>query len=439
MLSFNYSSAIAAVVVVLLSIAFIIYVSRRTQFIAVLIPLASFVTRPTVNVGAFSLRLEMIVGLVCITSLLLAFVTRKRVLLPSSVWTSAFTLGAWFVVVIISTTLFAPEPVASMGTLLWCVVNVGTALWIATNPAAIRMLLRSGTFIALVSAVLAIILYILAGQISVPYGVQPDPAYGGFASYVTSIEANILGGLLCLWALVALYNPRQELSQTVRTILVLIAPIAIITTHTRAALLAYLLGVLAVLVLRPLSRNLSFAVLTFGGIGAIGLISVGQDRGLSKFLEVLDLSGGTGGLRVRVNSTALNEVVSSDSSLVGLGWNSFGQRHIDETQILLRLPGYLGNLPLQIFYDGGYIGLMLVTIAAAIVFWEVVRTKKLVILLVVAVPYLLFSISTSALWLLETWTFVGLAWFYVASSYNYDANNKQLETSKASHQSALLT
>ncbi|BCW72566.1 hypothetical protein NicSoilB8_36100 [Arthrobacter sp. NicSoilB8] len=127
-------------------------------------------------------------------------------------------------------------------------------------------------------------------------------------------------------------------------------------------------------------------------------------------MGVFDIDEGTGGLRNRVGNVAIAEWWSSPERMIGLGWNSFGQRHIDETQAALSLPGYIGNLPIQILYDSGIVGgclVVLSVLAIAVALWRVRRFDGLAVFLL---PYILFSIATMVLWLLETWIFVGLAW-----------------------------
>ena len=141
-------------------------------------------------------------------------------------------------------------------------------------------------------------------------------------------------------------------------------------------------------------------------------LTISADAGLSKFFELFDTETGTGGLRERVNSHAFDEWSISGSVFEGLGFNSFGQRNFDLTRPELAQPGYIGNLPLQIVYDGGILAAALIAIAGVLIVGKFVRLRRLGLVLAVAVPYLAFSIATSTLWFLETWLFVGLAWGY---------------------------
>jgi len=70
--------------------------------------------------------------------------------------------------------------------------------------------LRWGTGTAAVMSVLAVAAYISASAGGPQYGVQPDTAYGGYAAYVTTFEANILAGIVTVWFLIAVAAARDR-------------------------------------------------------------------------------------------------------------------------------------------------------------------------------------------------------------------------------------
>ncbi len=389
-----------------------VWVLRRRGRIAVLLVIAVFVTRPAIEIGGVNLRLEVFAALICLISLVKMAAARERMAMLRSSWLSISAVVLWLLSVFVATLLFAPDPTRSLATLTWCGLNVISAAWVAMNRPIWRTLVRAGAFAALACSFMAIIFYLLSSLGLSKFGVQIDPAYGGFAAYVFSIEANILAGLLCLWSLLALYNPMSALSPRIRVPLALIAPIAIITTHTRAALIAYGIGLVIFLASINGSRKLALGVLSLGGAASAVFLFNSNDSGLAKFTDLFDTSDGTGGQRSRVTAIALNEWGSSDGVLTGLGWNSFGQRHFDETQPTILPPGYLGNLPVQIIYDGGLLALIFVGIAVISGIVTFIKLGKTPLVAGLAVPYVVFSLATSSLWLLETWLFVGFVWGY---------------------------
>lgn len=386
---------------------FFVSTTKRLAFLAVI---AMFVTRPALDVGGLSVRLELLVGILAFLRIVHQVLSRRSTRVsPTLAWSVSFVV-AWLAFAAATSLHVPPIPSRSMSVLVWCLLNVITAVWIARTPETWHFILRWGSTVAMIGCFAAIIFWAAASTGVFVYGVQVDPAYGGYAAYVFSIEANILAGLLCLWGLVGVANPMKSVPRWVRIGLAFAAPVAILTTHTRAALVAYVVGLLACLLFRPAARRVAVASLTCGGFGASVLFLLGDDAGFSKFAEVFDVDGGTGGLRYRVNSVAFTEWWTSPERWIGLGWNSFGQRHIDETQPGLMLPGYIGNLPLQIAYDAGIIGAAWVSLAAGLILVAVIRLRRFDMILIFLVPYILFSIATSSLWLLETWIFVGLAW-----------------------------
>lgn len=402
----NVSHIFLAIVAVAAA-TFFLSSNRR---MAALVVLAAFATRPFLDVGSFTLRPEMLVGgLACLRLVHDGLGRRSQKLSNGVRWSLSLTL-AWLIFALVTSLNVPPYPQRSMTVLVWCALNVITAVWIAKTPSSWYWLLRWGTMAALSCSVLAIVFWLGATAGVFIFGVQVDPTYGGYAAYVFSLEANILAGLLCLWTLVAVVNPMGAVPQWIRVALAFSAPMAILTTHTRAALVAYLVGLLACVLLRPAVRRVALASLGFGGMGGLFLLLSGGDAGFSKFLDVFDINEGTGGLRNKVGSVALAEWWASPERMIGLGWNSFGQRHIDETQPALLLPGYIGNLPVQILYDSGIIGGLLAFFAVAAAALSVHRVGRFDRLIIFLLPYLLFSIATMVLWLLETWLFVGLAW-----------------------------
>ncbi|MDE8585923.1 O-antigen ligase family protein [Arthrobacter sp. NQ4] len=393
----------------------VFFVSSNVR-LAFLVICATFVTRPSVSLAGFSIRLELIVGLLCLMRIIHESLSKRRTTISPAVKWSMSCIAGWLLFAGITSLNVPPMPQKSISVLMWCALNVITAIWIARTPGIWYTLIRVGSVAALIVSILAIVFWVAASSFLFNYGVQSDPAYGGFAAYGFSIEANILGGLLCLWALVAVYNPLNAVPNRVRILLAAIVPVAILATHTRAALVSYVIGLVGCLLFRARARRVAAGSAVLGGIAAAYLLLTGSDRGLDKFFNVFDISGGTGGLRYRVNNIALEEWWSSSNRIIGLGWNSFGQRHIDDTQPHLLLPGYIGNLPVQIAYDGGLIGVALVVLAATVVVTQVIRQRRADLLCIFAIPYFAFSIATSALWLLETWVFVGLAWGLCSSA-----------------------
>ena len=129
--------------------------------------------------------------------------------------------------------------------------------------------------------------------------------------------------------------------------------------------------------------------------------------------RTLDFSGSTGARRLAEWRTSLDEVQTSP--FIGLGSNSYGQRHFDETQYGPK-PAFVGNWFVRFLYDSGVAGLLLFLGFAVPVAWpgRSVRrgggdldplVRALVLgCVVLAVAYL----ATDALLLVWPWVLLGL-------------------------------
>lgn len=398
----------------LVGIYFAIFVLTKPSRLAILLVAGMFVTRLDVDLGGLNFRPETLAGLLAGVALLSPKRTGRSLPVPTVVSIGVVLL--WLLLGGMSSVISSPDLSKSLSVLIWCLLSVVSAVWIARNPDQWKRMIRIGALLALTCSALAVLFWAAASAGLSAIGVQVDPTYGGYASYVASIEANVLAGLLCLWGIVAAWNPLGAVNRGVQRCLVMAAPIAILTTHTRAALVALILGLCVVFICRRSSRVLVLGAGLIGGVASVSLLLAGGDSGFAKFGNLFDTTGGTGGLRLQLNTLAFEEWKNSDSTLLGLGWNSFGQRHVDPTRPFLNLPAYIGNLPLQLVYDGGLLALAAVGLAAFIVVIVLLTRKRGGLVLALAVPYLLFSLSTSVLWLFETWFWVGLAWGLMAET-----------------------
>lgn len=75
-----------------------------------------------------------------------------------------------------------------------------------------------------------------------------------------------------------------------------------------------------------------------------------------KIENMFNVSSGTGGFRSNINNKAINDW--SKSKLIGLGTNSYGQRHFMKVYGEI-IPEYLPNLWIGMLHDSGVVGLLL--------------------------------------------------------------------------------
>jgi hypothetical protein len=127
---------------------------------------------------------------------------------------------------------------------------------------------------------------------------------------------------------------------------------------------------------------------------------------LSKFADTFDFSSGNGAYRVVIQRLALDDMQSVQTWVFGLGTNSFSQRHVDPSRPGMAVEAFLGNLPLQIVYDSGIIGLSIILFLTA----ALLRSSHFsVSSLAVMSAFIVVASATSPFWFATTWIFAALA------------------------------
>lgn len=163
---------------------------------------------------------------------------------------------------------------------------------------------------------------------------------------------------------------------------------------------ALILGIGALLFVSFVSRDVTVGASTAGAVS-------------SQAGHVFDLATATGAQRLIEWETSLSEV--RRSPILGLGTNSYGQRHFDMTRFGTR-PAFVGNWFVRTLYDSGLVGLFLLMAFAGPIVWPGARvrrargelapeTRALVLgCLVLVVAYL----ATDSLLLVWPWVLLGL-------------------------------
>jgi hypothetical protein len=261
-----------------------------------------------------------------------------------------------------------------------------------------------------VAAWVALVMYVGDRFLGTTVGLQPEPNTGSKALFGVAWEANILASSLAAALFLALSARREAIS---RRLLWLTAPAmiaAMLLALTRGAVLGLALGLLVWGVMSrgvAMRRIVAWSVLGGVLVAALAVVSPTTLHPVTEKLGLLvETNSGTGRNRVDLWKTALDDV-GGVSSAVGLGLNSFGQRHLDPTRPDDPTPAYLGSLPLQVFYDTGLIGALLLACALASM-WprsREARRRATGLLVVVFVS----TTATSTLWFGSTWALVALA------------------------------
>jgi hypothetical protein len=194
------------------------------------------------------------------------------------------------------------------------------------------------------------------------------------------VENNIYGsftGAAALAFFVLMRERNPVFRRRFATLAFWICMVGLVLSSTRGAWVGFIIGFGALLFFRrPHGRRAS----PVAGVGIMAVLvavlaagalwysaqppttSVDTGTGSSVALStdagtLLDFSSGTGASRLSEWRTALNDF--RRSPLIGLGTNSYGQRHLavnatDSNPV----PGYLGNLYVRTLYDSGIIGFL---------------------------------------------------------------------------------
>jgi hypothetical protein len=363
---------------------------------------ATFLSRVRRPVGGFEIRLEM--ALAAIAGLALLLGPRDKTRLRQ--WPGLFLLVLWLAWLAVVSMAHSPDVQKSAVIVAWLALDMVAAYYIIARVTTLRPLISTGIWCALLSSIAAVALWASATAGHGHLLVQPDPAYGGYSAYVGALESNILAELVILWSVVALSDRLcGHVNKNVRRALILMTPVVGLCTHTRIAVVCSLIVLGVALVRNTLQMRVPVVFLGLATVMYAGTINI-DALGLTKFSQPFSLQQGTGLYRAVTWQTALNDVHNSSSALLtGLGANSFGQRHLDPSLPDSNTPWYLGNLPLQLFYDGGIVALILVVCAVL----RLLRSVGGATAICFVVVYVIMGTSTSSLWLMQSWIFVGIA------------------------------
>ena len=277
-----------------------------------------------------------------------------------------FFAAAYLAMNLVTSLVVAPVPLLSLRIVLWLGLS-GLALLVTilVIPLYIdgRRALVELTAIGAAAALLGAVTYFLGIAGILTFGTQVDPVSGALSAKGTFLEANILGSFSAAMTVLAvgLAVFDEGLSRRARLWMVsfaIVSAVACLSSLTRAAWLGVAVGfaVEAVIGFRAFprpkmaGRAVTAGVALSGVIVLLGLAPTLLDRTSSLLTD----STGSVAFRLERYRLALNEW--SHAPLIGLGTNSFGQRHLDPTQGFR--PDYLGGLGIATLYDVGVLGMV---------------------------------------------------------------------------------
>jgi hypothetical protein len=322
-------------------------------------------------------------------------------------------MGAYVAWTAVISILRSPDPAKSLPVagwlgLSWLILVVLGGL--APGAAWLQQRVVGG---AVAAALVAVALFVAARTIGVTYGLQDEYLTGSKAEYGLAWEANILGSTLAIATFVLVTAPERAIARGTKLLVSPLLLVALLLTLTRGAVAGLVVGGAAWVGLSPhLAWRRLGPALAVSACIVVGLVTISPSTTspvAEKLSALVDADDGTAFNRVQAWTFALDDLheVGTSGVVLGLGLNSFGQRHYDPSRPDRELPAYLGNIFLQVLYDTGLVGAGLL-IAALLCCWPSSpgnRSRALGLLLVV----LTSSAATSAFWFGSTWTLIALA------------------------------
>lgn len=373
--------------------------------LALLMIAATFVTRWRIPIPGMNILVEH--ALLGATLLALFLAGKSSQVLsairePSVILFGLFVLWSFFV-----SSTRSPNASASLEIVGWLVLDwVMLAVLVASFPTPSDVV-SAGAGYASLAAAAAIGMWIVSQVSGSEIGVQFESQTGSSAVYGLSFEANLLASALGIWTFLALSV--SSVSWRTRWVTVVLSLSAIALTLTRAVLVGLAGGLLIWALFgvgsdrRRVLKTLFVAALL--AVSFIVLAPAQSSPFISKTQNILDFKDGNGALRVREWTTAVADLQGIDW-LIGLGTNSFGQRHRDPTRPLEPRPAYLGNLPLQVLYDTGLIGVLL--LGSGVLLLLPVDRRKLARACGLIVLFMASAIATSPFWFGSSWLLIAL-------------------------------
>ena len=355
-------------------IAAVTYLSPRIGFYALLS--AAMFNRFDVFVAGVHLRPDQIVlvpVLVGLTPLaikgLLELLSRPDRRVPALSLVVFGGLALYIAINLLSTYLFSPQFWESFQIVAWFVLSfmAFAATYFVVGryvglPEAFFAVLVSG-FVSGAIGIYYFVLFKLTGSTA---GIQPpdvatDPI---FKVYGTFLEANLFGSFQAFTVVagIAFLSTGEKLRRPASALLILgtaVSAIALALSLTRAAWLGAICGLLLLALFqfrggRSLAFFFRFAIVGLVSVAALALTGV-LGSVTARFRDIgISESSGTLAFRLERFRLALQEWPASP--VLGLGTNSYGQRHWDPTQDYA--PDYLPNLVLATLYDTGVLGLL---------------------------------------------------------------------------------
>ncbi|RZL84971.1 MAG: hypothetical protein EOP32_01610 [Rhodococcus sp. (in: high G+C Gram-positive bacteria)] len=399
-----------------------------TLALVVAVVVSSFFGHYGVAIAGYNVRVEQVVALLFVVWLT-AWARTRADFFRALTHPVVLVFGAFVAWNVIATLMFSPSLGKSASILVWFVIDLlllaglislGTrAIW-AENT-GIRWVVPWG-----LAGFAAFIVANVSDGGFTP-GTDFDGMYQIYVARMTSQEANIYASILVLWTL--LLVARKGRNRIWMTAAAVAVPLGVIGSQTRTAVFCLVTGLIVYLVyevVRSYQNGRQRTGLWFGpvvlimgialGYGAATVLpAFGDDVGRAESAETssstagpsepsgklgdIDFQGGNIGFRIAVAKAAAEDMHGANLWF-GNGTNTFSLRHDQPGSP--GVPGHIIMLPVQILYDVGVVGLLLLAGLAVTVLRHVPWQRRPVAYAVV-VTFAAAATMTSMFWFSVTW------------------------------------
>lgn len=355
-----------------------------------------------VHVGEATVRPEH-VGVLLLIPLILAggelpAQPRRIVFVGLGVWVACCALSSVFVAVIPLQSLYI------VGLIIASLIAFSLTLHARVEK---TLLIEVGTWVIAALSAISLVAYLVAGTAEPGQLLVTVDSDGTTKRLVgLAFEANIMGSFTALWVgLVVYYRASLTVGAKIATSIIVMASIL---TLTRAAWIALALTLLYALVVSWRSRAAWIAAalaIVVGGTATIAILMSSSDSGvwLDRLKTLVDLGSGTGAFRVISWGLALHDLATSGSWLIGMGTNSFRQRHVEE--LSTKSIDYLSNAWLAQLHDSGIIGFLGIVVAL-VALWIGTQRRRDALPLFATLG--ITAALTNPLWFAYPWVFMAL-------------------------------
>lgn len=227
----------------------------------------------------------------------------------------------------------------------------------------------------------------------------------GIRAHGLAYEPNILAATAIMWMMILITDQQPVRARQWIRIALLLAVVPL--TSSRAPILALVVGLAVYVLSRPgiIGRVLPLAL--FGALGVAGISAFAPSAFAPIFAKLSAFSFQDQTAQYRYNSwhLALADLHDSSGWAWGMGANSFQQRHLDPTRPGENIGYYLGNLPLQMLYDTGIVGCLLLGGAGL----ALVHAGHLSRRLALMATFTAIALATSPFAFSSWWLFIALA------------------------------